>query len=183
MITVGFTRAFEDSIEMTAIKLLTEEILIGDYTALEHVLEPLQSGDCLVIYKLSQLGGNVFVIAKNAQLVIEKGVILKSLSEGIDTSTDEGQRQIKLVGELAQQTGQQSGKTLTQGRKIAQEKGVKFGPQKGAVYKYEDIAQAVYAMYLTKEYSMEDIRKHFNIGSRQTVYTIINRLKNASETN
>ncbi|MDF7821871.1 recombinase family protein [Runella sp. MFBS21] len=175
MQTVGFTQEIrESSPEMSAIKTLTENILIGEYKDLESILHTMQVGDCLVVYKLSQLGNNIAIINKNVQLIIEKGIHLKSLAEGIDSASVEGKRQVELIAHLAEQTIE----SLTKSRKKAVEKGTKFGPAKGAVYKYEDIAPQVYQMYLDKKHTIEEIRTHFGIGSRGTVYKIIKRFEN-----
>jgi DNA invertase Pin-like site-specific DNA recombinase len=179
MRTVGFTQEIRESVEMAAIKLITEDILIGEYKEIENLVESLQAGDCLVVYKLSQLGNHISMINKNVQLVINKGITLKSLAEGIDSSTQDGKRQIELIEHLTEQSIQQSVKSLAQGRKKASEKGVKFGPEKGTVYKFQDIAEQLYQMYLTKQHTIEEIRTHFSIGSRGTVYKIIERFKNS----
>lgn len=178
MRTVGFTLEISESVEMSAIKSITEDIVIGGSGELESIVESLQAGDSLVIYKLSRLGNHLSIINKNANLVIDKGIILKSLSEGIDSSTPDGKRQIELITQLALQTTEESVRSLTQGRKTAIEKGVKFGPEKGTLYKFQDIAEQVYQMYLTKHHTIEEIRIHFDIGSRSTVYKIIKLFEN-----
>lgn len=174
MRTVGFTQEIRESVEMAAIKLLAEEVIIGDYKEFENIVGALHMGDCLVIYKLSQLGNHISIINKNVQLIIEKGITLKSLAEGIDSSTHEGKRQIELLAHLAEQAIQ----ILNKSRVDAKKKGAKFGPDKGSVYKYQDISQQVYDMYCGKQHTIEEIRMHFGIGSRGTVYKIIGRFKN-----
>ncbi|RDB08081.1 recombinase family protein [Runella aurantiaca] len=175
---VGFTREISEPFEKSAIQAITDEIVIGGSGDLEKTVESLQAGDSLVIYKLFRLGNHLSIINRNVRLVIDKGIILKSLTEGIDSSTPDGKRQIELITHLALQTTEESVRSLTQGRKAAVEKGVKLGPQKGTLYKFQDIAEQVYQMYLTKQHTMEEIRTHFGIGSRGTVYKIIKLFEN-----
>lgn len=101
---VGFTREISEPIEMSAIQSITDDIVIGRSGDLEKTVESLQAGDTLVIHKLFRLGNHLLIINRNARLVIDKGIILKSLTEGIDSSTPNGKRQIELIVHLALQT-------------------------------------------------------------------------------
>jgi len=69
---------------------------------LKETLEFLKAGDTLIVWKLDRLGRSLPHLIETLNLLKEKNVQFKSLTEGMDTSTISGELLFHIVGALAQ---------------------------------------------------------------------------------
>lgn len=177
---IGYIHGKKDAEEVAAVTIAAEEAVIGDQNDLEVLIKNSGRGDTIVIFKLSRLGGNIIAMFNAVRQLTERGITLISITESIDTSTPEGKSRIEFLGQLAEQSTEKFVSDVTKGRQAAREKGVQFGPKKG-LYKHKDIASTLYEMYLSRKYTTEELRLHFGIGSRSTVYKIIYMLQEKAQ--
>jgi len=69
---------------------------------LKEALEFLKAGDTLIVWKLDRLGRSLPHLIETINLLKEKDVQFKSLTEGMDTSSISGELLFHIVGALAQ---------------------------------------------------------------------------------
>jgi DNA invertase Pin-like site-specific DNA recombinase len=69
---------------------------------LRKALDYLRQGDCLVVWKLDRLGRSLMDLIKISSDMKERGILLRSLTEQIDTTTPTGMMFFHLIGAFAQ---------------------------------------------------------------------------------
>lgn len=70
---------------------------------LNEALEYLREGDTLVVWKLDRLGRSLSHLVKTVELISEKGVLFKSITDsGIDTTTTNGRLLFNIFATLAE---------------------------------------------------------------------------------
>ena len=69
---------------------------------LERALDALRQGDTLVCWRLDRLGRSVAHLLRLAEGLRNRGVELRSLIEGIDTSTPAGEAYMTIIAAMAQ---------------------------------------------------------------------------------
>jgi DNA invertase Pin-like site-specific DNA recombinase len=74
----------------------------GDRNGLAAALAFVQSGDCLVVWKLDRLGRSLPHLLATVIALRERGVAFRSLTEQIDTATPQGELLFHIFGALAQ---------------------------------------------------------------------------------
>lgn len=95
--------------------------------ALVRCLAALDSGDCLIVWKLDRLGRNLRDLIDMLDDLRARGVRFQSLTEAIDTETPTGRAMWQLVGVLAELERSLITERTRAGVKEAQKRGVKFG--------------------------------------------------------
>ena len=102
----------------------------GDREQLSKCLDALREGDTLVIHELDRLGRSMIEMLVQVNQLIERGVHLKCLDGRLSTA-DMPEEMVKLIvgvmGYAAEMELKGIRKRTTEGRKIAQSRGVKFG--------------------------------------------------------
>ena len=74
----------------------------ADRPGLAAALKFARPGDCLVIWKLDRLGRSVKNLIELSSQLSDQGIELKSLSDGIDTSTSSGRFYFTVLAALAE---------------------------------------------------------------------------------
>jgi DNA invertase Pin-like site-specific DNA recombinase len=74
----------------------------GDRTGLAQALEFVRPGDVLVVWKLDRLGRSLSHLLAIVNLLKDKQVAFRSLTEGMDTTTPSGELLFHVFGALAQ---------------------------------------------------------------------------------
>lgn len=69
---------------------------------LKRALGFVMTGDCLVLWKLDRLGRSLSHLITIIEILKEKGIAFKSLTENMDTTTPQGQFLFSVFGALAQ---------------------------------------------------------------------------------
>lgn len=69
---------------------------------LQAALEYLRDGDVLIVCRLDRMARSVLDLAKIADRLRQKGVSLRVLDQGFDTTTSEGKLMLNLLGAFAE---------------------------------------------------------------------------------
>lgn len=69
---------------------------------LDMMFRVLRAGDILVVWKLDRLGRNMKHLLETVHILEERNIMIKSLSETIDTTTSNGKLMFHLMGALAE---------------------------------------------------------------------------------
>jgi DNA invertase Pin-like site-specific DNA recombinase len=88
----GVDRIFEDKISGAKF----------DRQGLNALLEYVREGDVVIVQSLDRLGRSLSEIIRTANDMLERGIVLRTLKEGIDYSTPVGQMIAGVFGSLAQ---------------------------------------------------------------------------------
>lgn len=84
-------------------KLFQEQVSsVGTRKALESALEFCREGDTLVVTKLDRLARSVVHLGKIIEALEAKGVALRIVNLGVDTSTPTGKLMLNVLGGVAQ---------------------------------------------------------------------------------
>jgi DNA invertase Pin-like site-specific DNA recombinase len=90
-----------DALTRAAIDVVFQEEASGANAArpvLAKTLAALRSGDTLVVWRLDRLGRSLGHLIEVATVLRERGIFLRSLTEGFDTSTAAGRLLYHVVG-------------------------------------------------------------------------------------
>ena len=136
--------------------------------ALDTLLASLNAGDTLVIYKLDRIGRNTRNLLELVDLLKNKGVHLKSLTESIDTSSYMGQFFFTIIAALAEMERSRIIERVNAGLSAARARGVKLG----AVNKFTPKHVAQIKALRAGGVSMKDISDKLSI-SIASVYRLV----------
>lgn len=133
---------------------------------LQAALEYVREGDVLVVSRLDRVARSVLDLAKIAELLKRKGVSLRVLDQGLDTSTSEGKLMFNLLGAFAEFEADIRQERQADGIALAKRKGVKFGRKKALTETQEE---RIRKMRTEESFSIEQLAERFSI-SRSSVY-------------
>lgn len=137
---------------------------------LTEVLEFCRPGDTLVVWRLDRLGRSLTNLIELLNLLAERRIGFKSLSEQIDTTTSGGKLVFHIFGALAEFERELIRERTRAGLAAARARGRQGGrPKKIATERQIKMAQA---LYQDGAHSVDDICKTLGI-SRATLYRII----------
>jgi DNA invertase Pin-like site-specific DNA recombinase len=105
--------------------------------ALEQLLNLLQPGDVLVVYKLDRLARSLSDLLRIAEKVTKSGATLRSLTEPLETVTPVGRMLFQLLGAFAEFERNVIRERCSAGMAEAMKRGVKFG-RKRKKFSYEE---------------------------------------------
>lgn len=142
-------------------------------TVLDKVVALAVQGDVVCITTLTQLGRSLEEIVRFAKLISDKQVAVFSITENTEKKHQESDLNIKLLASLAVEQRIELVARIQAGRKAAAERGVQLGRKKGLSSKYASIAPEVFAYAQQPKKTIPDILTKFNIGSRNTLYKIL----------
>jgi DNA invertase Pin-like site-specific DNA recombinase len=129
-------------------------------------LSYVRDGDTLVISRLDRAARSVLDLAKMADLLQRKGVALRVLDQGLDTSTSEGRLMFNLLGAFAEFESDIRKERQADGILMAKQKGVKSGRR--PVLTAEQV-QKLRRLYTESDFSVAQLQDRFAV-SRTTVY-------------
>lgn len=133
--------------------------------ALDQMIENLQMGDRIYVYKLYNLADSSRHLIDLLGEVEQKGASLISLHENIDTSKEEGYSFNEIVRHLVQFQSDVISEKTKSGLNEAQKKG-NIG---GRPRKPDENVQKAIVMYDSKNYSLAEIKEATGI-SKSTLY-------------
>lgn len=183
---IGYARVskFEQNLDLQtdALKNLGIEKIFVDKVSgvksekpqLNELLKFIRSGDTLTVWRLDRIGRTTVGLIQFVTELNEKGIHFRSISENIDTSSVSGKLIFQIFCVLAEHERNVLIERTNAGLKSARARGKNGGRPKGMTEKYKKIAPLVKASYESKNLSIEEIMKAFNIGSKSTFYKIIN---------
>lgn len=105
---------------------------------LQAALEYLRHGDVLVVCRLDRMARSVLDLAKIADRLGQKGVSLRVLDQGLDTTTSEGKLMFNLLGAFAEFEADIRAERQRDGIALAQRKGVRFGRKRSLTVAQEE---------------------------------------------
>lgn len=133
---------------------------------LDALLDYLRPGDVLVVWRLDRLGRSVRHLTDTVNVLAERGVGFRSLTEGIDTTTPAGKLVFHIFAALAEFEREIIRERTTAGLSAARARGRTGGrrPKMTAAK-----AATARQMYDSKQYTVEQIAETIGV-SRATVY-------------
>jgi DNA invertase Pin-like site-specific DNA recombinase len=134
--------------------------------ALDDALEYLRSGDTLVVTKLDRLGRSVRNLKEVVESLQQRGIGLKALSQGIDTTTPGGRLLFHMLAAIAEFEHDLIVERTQDGLAAARARGRKGG---GRFKMTATKARQARAMYDEKSYTVQQIAETFGV-SRGTIY-------------
>jgi len=137
---------------------------------LERMLEFVREGDLVVITKLCRLARNTRHLLEVVEFLDSKGVGLKVLNLGIDTSSPTGRLMLTMIGAVAAFERELLLERQAEGIAIAKAKGKYLGRKPSALMKSEKVNEM-----LSKGASKKSISKALGI-SISSVYRIISNI-------
>ena len=134
--------------------------------ALDDALDYLRSGDTLVVTKLDRLGRSVRNLKEVVESLQQRGIGLKALSQGIDTTTPGGRLFFHMLAAIAEFEHDLIVERTQDGLAAARARGRKGG---GRFKMTATKARQARAMYDEKSYTVQQIAERFGV-SRGTIY-------------
>ena len=141
---------------------------------LDACMNFLREGDTLVVYKLDRLGRSLKNILTLLEDFKNRGILFTSLQDNISTEGAIGQLMNNILGAFAQFERDLIHERTQEGRRIAKEKGVKFG-RKTLINKNNIAKQKSCIQLYESGTPVREIQKILNIGSSGTVYRLLRR--------
>lgn len=94
------------------------------WTALEA---RLRAGDHLVVWRIDRIGRSLVDVVSTVTDLVERGVLVRSLSDSIDPSTSQGRLMLGLLSTLAEYERELIQERVRAGVDAAKDRGVRFG--------------------------------------------------------
>ncbi len=136
---------------------------------LDQVLSHLRSGDTLVIWRFDRLGRSLKHLLSLVESFKAKGIHLRSLSEGIDTSTPMGTLVFQVSGAFAEFERALIQERTNAGLASARLRGKKGGRPPGLSKKAADTSRIAASLYQENKLSVAEICEQLHI-SKATLY-------------
>lgn len=138
---------------------------------LKKVLEYVQKGDVLVVWKLDRLGRSLNHLIEILNILRDKGVAFRSLTDNIDTETASGELFFHVFGALAQYERSLIKERVNAGLEAARQRGRRGGrPRSISPEKMDIIVRS-----LNEGMSKSEICRTFDV-KRSTLIDSLNRI-------
>lgn len=139
-----------------------------DRPGLSALLDVVQSGDEVIVWKLDRLGRSVRNLLEVAETLKERGVSIRSLTDGIDTKGPLGGFLLTILGAVAELERETISERVTAGMATAKRSGVMLGRRsKLSPSAREDVLESarngVSVMELARRYRVD----------RSTIYDVV----------
>ena len=141
----------------------------ADRPGLTQALEVARAGDALVIWRLDRLGRSIKDLIQISETLKARSIALKSLQEGIDTTTSTGQLMFNLLAVLAEFEKNLINERSKAGLAAARSRGKLGGRPKSLTQSQQKLAVK---LYHEREHSIAEICKMMNI-SKPTLYSYV----------
>lgn len=133
---------------------------------LDLLMSKLSQGDVLVVWKLDRLARSVSDLIRKVQMIERRGARLKSLTEGIDTSTAMGNLLLHVLGAVAQFERDLISERTSAGMQARKARGLQIGRERKI-----DVAAA--ERMLREGKSVSHIASHMGVTSK-AIYRYFN---------
>ena len=148
---------------------------------LEKMIDPLRSGDVVVVWKLDRLGRSLKDLIELVSSFREKGVEFVSLKDGIDTGTATGRFTFNIFASLAEFEREIIRERTMAGLEAARFRGRKGGRSAGLTKEALSTAKNAKILYDSGERTVKEIAESLEI-SRATCYRYIDIVKEMEKT-
>ena len=159
----------QDALGQAGVSKTFSDTLSGardDRPGLAEMLAYVREGDSVVVWKLDRLGRNLQHILATVKALTDRGVMLVSTSEGIDSSTAAGRMMIGVLGSLAEYERELIKERTALKRASSRANGTKFGRPR----KVDDPEHIATAKRMKADgHTGKDIAKYLGV-SRATLY-------------
>lgn len=135
---------------------------------LQLMLDFVREGDTVVIHDFSRLARSTSDLLKIVEFLNEKGVILISEKENIDSKTPTGKLMLTMIGAINEFERTNLLERQREGIELAKKRGVYKGRKKISIPDFEKH----YSRYLNRELSKSELARELNI-SRPTLDRLI----------
>lgn len=111
---------------------LFADVTSGSRTAIERpgmkrLLEHAEAGDTVVVWRVDRLGRSLIDVLNTVNLLRERGVNVRSISDGIDPATSTGRLMLNMLATLAEYERELIVERVNAGIAAARQNGTKFG--------------------------------------------------------
>ena len=108
------------------------DVTSGSRTAIERpgmkrLLEHAEAGDTVVVWRVDRLGRSLIDVLNTVNLLRERGVNVRSVSDGIDPATSTGRLMLNMLATLAEYERELIVERVNAGIAAARQNGTKFG--------------------------------------------------------
>ncbi|NQX18289.1 recombinase family protein [Rathayibacter sp. VKM Ac-2857] len=108
------------------------DVTSGSKTAIERrgmekLLEYAEEGDTVVVWRVDRLGRSLIDVLNTVNLLRERGVQVRSISDGIDPSTSTGRLMLNMLATLAEYERELIVERVNAGIAAARARGTRFG--------------------------------------------------------
>ncbi|NYI40317.1 DNA invertase Pin-like site-specific DNA recombinase [Demequina lutea] len=94
---------------------------------MKKLLEHAQSGDTVVVWRVDRLGRSLIDVLNTVNLLRERGVHVRSISDGIDPATSTGRLMLNMLATLAEYERELIVERVNAGIAAARHNGTRFG--------------------------------------------------------
>jgi DNA invertase Pin-like site-specific DNA recombinase len=163
-----------NALKRAGVKTVYQEKRSGVATRpqLQHLINGLQRGDTVVVYKVDRLARSLIDLLGILQRIEAAGASFQSLTEPIDTSTGAGRMMMHMLGAFAEfERGLIRERTMA-GQKAAKEKGIHCGRPRVLTKQQENDINRLYAQGF---YSLANLAVMFECSPsviKRTVYRV-----------
>lgn len=91
------------------------------------LLEYADEGDTIVVWRVDRLGRSLIDVLNTVNLLRERGILVRSLSDGIDPATSTGRLMLNMLATLAEYERELILERINAGITASQQNGTKFG--------------------------------------------------------
>ena len=160
------------------VKIFYEKVsALSQRKELDRALEYLRAGDSLVIWRLDRLGRSLKDLVTIIEDLRNADVGFKSLNDGIDTSSPMGKLQFGIFAALAEYEREIIVQRTKAGLEAAKKRGKVGGRKPGLNKEAKKKAASAKKLYLTGDYTADEICTMTGIGSKATLYKYLEYLK------
>lgn len=108
------------------------DVTSGSKTAIERrgmkkLLEHAEAGDTVVVWRVDRLGRSLIDVLNTVNLLRERGIHVRSVSDGIDPSTSTGRLMLNMLATLAEYERELIVERVNAGIAAAKQSGTRFG--------------------------------------------------------
>ncbi len=143
---------------------------------LDRMIDQFRKGDELYVWKLDRLGRSLKHIIDLVLELNDKGVIVKGITDGVDTSTINGRLLLNIMASFAEYERELIKERTNAGLRSAREKGKIGGRPKGYTKETVEKLLVIRSSYKDEEQTPEQIYNSLNI-SRATYYRYVKILE------
>lgn len=144
-----------------------------DRKEFNRMIEQLETGDTVVVYKLDRLGRSISDVVRTYESFQEKGMHIVSISEGIDTRRNNDfmtKAMVTLLGLFAEMERNFINERTMAGKLTAMAKGIKLG-RKG---KKSSLVDHAIELWQTGNYTIREIEERTTV-KKSTLYREIQK--------
>lgn len=94
---------------------------------MKRLLEYAESGDTVVVWRVDRLGRSLIDVLNTVNLLRDRGVAVKSISDGIDPVTSTGRLMLNMLATLAEYERELITERVNAGIAAARQSGTRFG--------------------------------------------------------